>query len=869
MKSARAGATSMPKSQPPTASARSRVDLWLEAVTRFSARRPVTVLLTAAVLLAAAIFSAAGLRVSGNFVHLLPSESKTAKRFTTTLERKGGSGSTLIVLVESKSVESNQRFIDDLERDLSRHRIPGVESIEHGPGQARDFYLKWRWLFAEPQDLERLECELGQEVARRSPGYLGLEESCDDERTDAKLGELKRVAEESAEEPGLSSLGKLRRKLEEEVDKVDRFKTNYYRTPEGDIFALVIKTHASGMGEFSTDELFHAVKARAEAMPMAKYDPSTSFGFGGDIPNAIAERDALIDDMTIVSVLAVLLILGAIVLYFRSIFALFHIGFAVALGCGVAFAVARFGVGQLNAATSFLIAIVAGNGINPPIMYLARYAELKGERPIEEALVQTALDTRRGTWLAALAAAGAYGALMVTSFRGFSEFGLIGSVGMLACWFSTFAVCPASLAFGQRLRSRFGWSFGQGRLGRSQGLALWVSRWSTRHPRAVLSAALVATVVAALPLQAYWADPWEYNFANLRSRSSTDSGAGHWSTRAGKVFVSRGSDQLLLVDEMQDAPRVKAALLARDQELYGGKYVERVQTAYDAIGGEPEVVTQKLALLSAIREHIDAVLPHLSGDDQQFARDWRPPEYLRALEVEELPQVLRQRYVEADGRVGTPVYVTLSRDVSQSRGENLLAIANVLEGVQLKSGEVVPNASRAAVFAEMIRSMRRDGPRATLAALLLVVLTTVAVTRSLRGAAFVLGSLFAAVCWMMGAAAYTDLRLNFLNFVALPLTFGIGVEYAINLYDRVRTEGGDVMRGIASAAGPVTLCSVTTILGYGALLSADNQALQSFGRYAIIGEFACIVSAALVLPAALSWAASRRQGVVRGLEPGA
>jgi predicted RND superfamily exporter protein len=51
--------------------------------------------------------------------------------------------------------------------------------------------------------------------------------------------------------------------------------------------------------------------------------------------------------------------------------------------------------------------------------------------------------------------------------------------------------------------------------------------------------------------------------------------------------------------------------------------------------------------------------------------------------------------------------------------------------------------------------------------------------------------------------------------------------------------------------GPVALCSLTTILGYGALVFADNMALQSFGRYAMAGEFSCILAALLVLPAAL------------------
>jgi uncharacterized membrane protein YdfJ with MMPL/SSD domain len=255
-----------------------------------------------------------------------------------------------------------------------------------------------------------------------------------------------------------------------------------------------------------------------------------------------------------------------------------------------------------------------------------------------------------------------------------------------------------------------------------------------------------------------------------------------------------------------------------------------------------------------VRETIDRLSKRLSGEDLRFAKEWRPPDDLRPLTPEDLPDLVAQQFREADGRVGTPVYVTLDSHLSQSRGENLLRIADLLESVHLTDGSVAPNASRAAVFAEMIRAMSHDGPKATALAFAVVVLVTLFVARRALPVAAVLGSLLVGVAWTVGIAAWFDVRLNFLNFVALPLTFGIGVEYAINLYERVRVSGGDVEAGITSAGGPVMLCSLTTILGYGSLLFADNRALNSFGAYAIAGEFSCIVTALLVMPAALSFA---------------
>ena len=60
-----------------------------------------------------------------------------------------------------------------------------------------------------------------------------------------------------------------------------------------------------------------------------------------------------------------------------------------------------------------------------------------------------------------------------------------------------------------------------------------------------------------------------------------------------------------------------------------------------------------------------------------------------------------------------------------------------------------------------------------------------------------------------------------------------------------------MLDALRSTGGAVVLCSLTTIIGYYTLIIADNLALVSFGKLAIIGELACLVSAMVVLPAAL------------------
>src|SRR5205085_2595626 len=212
----------------------------------------------------------------------------------------------------------------------------------------------------------------------------------------------------------------------------------------------------------------------------------------------------------------------------------------------------------------------------------------------------------------------------------------------------------------------------------------------------------------------------------------------------------------------------------------------------------------------------------------------------------DIPPLFRRRFEEKNGTVGAVFYVKFV-DTSLSDGHTLLRIAATTDNVTLPDGTVVKTASRSTIFAEMIHSMERDGPLASLVSLAAVSVVVVFATSSLRGAVCVVVSLLVGVIWMVGGAAWSDMKLNFLNFIALPITFGIGCEYPFNIFDRSRLLGGDVTMAVRRSGGAVALCSFTTTVGYGSLLFADNQALQSFGQLAMSGEIACLVAAVLFL----------------------
>ena len=112
---------------------------------------------------------------------------------------------------------------------------------------------------------------------------------------------------------------------------------------------------------------------------------------------------------------------------------------------------------------------------------------------------------------------------------------------------------------------------------------------------------------------------------------------------------------------------------------------------------------------------------------------------------------------------------------------------------------------------------------------------------------------------LAGVVVALDIRINFLSFIAFPITFGIGVEYALNVIYRHRQDPTALAATVSGTGRAVALCSLTTIIGYGSLLLARNQALLSFGLLAVLGEICCLAVAVVALPAALAALARKRE----------
>ncbi len=826
---------------------------------RFLGRHDLAICGAALVLFVLALLTATRLHLRTDFRELLPLQDPELK----TLQRIGdriGPRSTLVIAVEGPDPQANERFADALVANLRPLMGRDLGAIDDRPDATRSFYEHNKILYAELTDLRRADDDLRKLlVSKKNPAFVPF--------ADADLGEEK-------DDPA-ADLRRLKRDITRRQGAV-QFPNGYYESPDRSLLAIVAWTKSTGTGDLSGFQIRDDVERVIDATGPARFG-AVRARITGDVESAIEEHDALKSDIEWVSLVCAVAVLLIISLYYWSVVSLTYIFFPTLLGVATAFGIAALTIGYLNTNTAFLGSIILGNGINFGIILLARYREQR-TRQLQETVdggVEAALEialrtTAKPTLTAALAAAIAYGSLALTKFRGFQQFGEVGGMGMILCWAFTYSYCPALVFLWERIRPP------KLRQAHTPRRRIRIATAIITNPRALLAAVGGITLLAAWSIAPLLRSPFEYDFSKLRNQQSRKHGAGDLYVRVGRIFPQDLAPVgIALVPRADDATAFRDALLVKDcaagrtsandpRAADPGKLralCERRMAAGEPTGGLlssvataqaalPKDQEAKLAVIADLRRRLaDPTFELLDADQKKELDAWAPPKDLRRLSIEDLPELIARRFREVDGTLGRVALIYPVRVWANWDGHALIRMSDTFQDVRLPSGELVSAAGNSSMFAAMLRSISHDGPLATEVAFVGVVLLVALLFRNIRSTVLVLASLLAGMLWMGGAGAALGLRLNFLNFVALPITLGIGVDYAVNIFARLELEpAGARARALAETGSAVALCSTTTIIGYSSLFMASNGALRSFGKLADLGEVGCVLAALLFVP---------------------
>lgn len=817
-----------------------------QAFVRFLDRHRVLALAVAALLAAWGVHGTVALYsdLRTDVGQMLPESTPSARDLEQVTRRVGGYAQLTVVL-HGADRTTLEIFADDL-ADALRGEEGLVRWVEYRQDALRDFFLPRLLLFPERRELEGLRDVLAARIAWERARAAGR----------APAGPAPDVV------ATVEALAGARREL------LGRFPDGYHvgQVPGRAGETLTILPMLVLMDGTPDDYAKEVRLDRAVRAAVARLEPEKAgvkVAYAGHVTSNILEHEALAEDLVWATLLVVLAVAAAVAVYNRTWKAVVAVGLPLAVGALVTFALANVLVGHLNTNTAFLGSIVVGNGINVGLVFFARYLEARrgGTAPLP-AMELAVRETWLGTLTAALAAGAAYASLMATDFRGFSQFGLIGGIGMTLSWLASYLVTPPLVLAWEARRPipRAGQRPARPVFTQAISWAVGGAPRVTALVAAAVTAASIALVFHASREPGRW---FEYDFSRLRDGTALrEGGPAWWDERVDALFGDHLTPTVLLGKDEAEARAIARAVEAHRRAHPEG-FVGPVLSVATVV---PEGQEEKLPLVREIRAlATPANLAFLPPDRRMALERALPPADLRPFGAKDLPEQLRRQLTEKDGRVGTPVLVRPAGRMDVWDGRDMVRFRDELRAIPLPPG--VPVASWILLMADVLTLIARDGPRATALAfggVVLLVLVAFGLGKRSRhsaaDAAWILAALVVGVIWFLGLAAALGLRLNMLNFIALPITFGIGVDYATNIFQRRRLHPqGGIVEAVRTTGGAVTLCSVTTIIGYSSLLVARNQALVSFGVLADLGEVACLAAALLALPAVLRWREAARQ----------
>ena len=242
----------------------------------------------------------------------------------------------LVDVGKPANLPAGERLVDELAARVRKYPKELVASVRTGVQVEAEFLKKNAPLYVDLADLktakERIANERDREVSKSLD--LGLGED-DDEKLD---------------------FGDLQKKYQDKG--ADRFKGGRFSNPDQHLTLMLIEVASLTTGSDLGNALFKRVQADLRDLGGPdKYAPGMRLGYTGDVAIDIEELAALVSDLSVSSVVVIVLTLTVILLFFRWGKSVFALLVPLTLAALYAFALVTLppaNIDGLNSNTAFL-----------------------------------------------------------------------------------------------------------------------------------------------------------------------------------------------------------------------------------------------------------------------------------------------------------------------------------------------------------------------------------------------------------------------------------------------------------------------------------------------------------------------------------
>lgn len=568
--------------------------------------------------------------------------------------------------------------------------------------------------------------------------------------------------------------------------------------------------------------------------------------FTGAHPIAISESKVLRLDMQSSLLLSLILVLILFFYAYRRWIILLFVGVPLMGGIQLTMGIASITLGTLNILTSAFAAILVGLGIDFAIHLYDRYHQERASgAEVSSAIETTLTQTGAGIWIGAFTTIFAFAALFFSRVQGIIELAFLISVGLLCSLFCIYLILPSFLIWIEKKRSLY--SYPPLQSFRFKSFSVFLKR----NPLPVL---LLSIGITFIFLFFAFQIKVEKDFRNLRPKGLESLQVfermvrSYGGRKIEAITIHKGEDLSALLSKEEGI----AALLGRYQRE--GK-IDSYLSLSQLI---PSPEKQK-GVVKAIRESFDLERIKKNFIDELKRNGFKIDPFRPFLGV--LDELKR-----GEVEIFTPeaLMVSLNQGAFQRSIGNLLVKKG--EGYQIIShlyyekgklsldqlekemkGVSITGVER--VEMEILRIVKEDLFLFTPIAFLIVLLFVFIHFRDWKVTFLTLIPLVMGLIGMVGSMSLLGIRLHFVNAVILPMIIGMGIDNSVHLMHRFLEDGGrDASLTLPKIGRAMILCSLTTMLGFGSLVTARYPALSAMGWITILGMGFCLLASLCFLP---------------------
>lgn len=798
------------------------VDLNVRVVTK----HPKYVLITALVLTLIAGFLASSLSLELNWVALAPKGDLAVQEYQEIIDEFPAVSNMLVVVENDDKIEMNEivEVLTEEFMSLDPYVVSATGEMD------KDFLLEYALVVTSDENAELLASMMVDkniDTFLQMTGMMLESNALDDVTEKALLNLLEHIDDKEALKSFLAG------------DTVETYAdgnmTMITVQPSFDILDLEYL-------EPGVEAVENVIADVLEAYPDAK------IGVTGMHVVARDETVSIESDSSLTTVIALVLILILLYVAFRSFSAPLLAFLPLIIGIVWTIGLSKLFIGRLNMITAFSAAMLLGLGIDYAIHMYTSYIERRACGIDKHNAIEHALSiTGPGIITGAMTTAVAFFALNISKLEILSELGTIMGLGIISTLCSVFWVLPALIIL-KKKESK----------GKLNGQYNWIGFIATKaHKYKVLVVVLLLMTTVFMGFQARHIE-FDMNLMNLEPEGLA-------------------SIELMekLVDEYDISADSFSVVVDSLDEVYSK------HKAFESIDGVKEVVS----VSSFLENNVDIekrkalISPYQVDIPFRYSSD-----ILLVIDRLDLPedtkQVLKESMDEASARafydnyneIASIMYdiKTITPDrlpedyrnqiVSKDGDKYLISIYpdfDIWSNLDTEKGQAffenIRNVDERMTGTPIFMKVLFDAAGEELlliGGLLFIVLVTILMIhfRSIKYTFMALIPLTLTLIFTVGTMSLIDLKFNMLNFLAVLLIVGIGIDDGVHILHHYKAGVKRINYLFASVGKAILMTTLTTVLGFGSLMFSSYRGIASLGAVLSLGVMYAFIMTILVLP---------------------